>query len=112
MKLTEEQYLSLIRYEEFFRTAIKSKYSRFPGSSALHLIHEIYVNVTGIKQRLNASCSTCILRLLTDMGNIYFKEKEERESRVNVIQNEFPVEEKVEVKTEKRKYRQRKPKTT
>lgn len=102
--------MSLIPFEQNFRTAIRSRWSRFPGSAALTIMHGIYVQVTGNNQRLNASCSTCILRLLTELGNIYFKDKEDREEirRVSVLEKQIPKEEKVEVKTKKR---ERKPKT-
>lgn len=112
MKLTEEEYQSLSGYEQHFRTAVRSKWSRYPGSSALHLMHRIYCRITGSNQRLNASCSSCILRLLTDLGNIYFKEKEEREAlrKVEVQEKEMPTEAKVEVKTEKKKKRTSKKK--
>ena len=108
MKLTEEQYQLLSRYEEQFRTAVKSKWARFPGTAALHQIHSVYVQVTKRSMRLNTSCSTCSLRLLTEMGNIYFADKAERESksRVQVSKVQVATEEKVEVKTR----RGRKPK--
>lgn len=102
MKLTDEQFQTLSKYETQFRTAVKAKWARFPGTAALHEIHRIQFEVTKRKSVLNTSCSTCALRLLTEMGHIYFADKAERDekSRVNVIPDEVITQEKVEVKTE------------
>lgn len=112
MKLTDEQFQTLSQYETQFRTAVKARWARIPGTAALHEIHRIQFEVTKRKTALNTSCSTCALRLLTEMGNIYFADKAEREekSRVQVSDEQIPVQEKVEVKTDKPK-RGRKPKT-
>ena len=112
MRLTDEQYRILSKYEEQFRTAIKSRWARFPGTAAMHVIHNIKTQVTGHASRLNTSCSSCVLRLLTEMGNIYFADKAEREEQrtVSVMEKQMPVLEKVEVKTDRPK-RGRKPKT-
>ena len=111
MKLTDEQFQTLSQYETQFRTAVKARWARFPGTAALHEIHRIQFEVTKKKTALNTSCSTCVLRLLTDMGHIYFADKAEREetNRVQVSDEQIPVQEKVEVKTETK--RGRKPKT-
>ena len=111
MKLTDEQFQTLSKYETQFRTAVKARWARFPGTAALHEIHRIQFEVTKRKTALNTSCSTCALRLLTEMGHIYFADKAEREetNRVQVSDEQIPVQEKVEVKTETK--RGRKPKT-
>ena len=111
MRLTDEQFQILSQYETQFRTAVKARWARFPGTAALHEIHRIQFEVTKKKTALNTSCSTCVLRLLTDMGHIYFADKAEREetNRVQVSDEQIPVQEKVEVKTETK--RGRKPKT-
>lgn len=110
MKLTDEQFQVLSKYETQFRTAVKSRWARFPGTAALHEIHGIQRHVTGRATSLNTTCSTCVLRLLTEMGNIYFAEKAERDAqrKVDVVSDEVTTQEKVEVKTQAR--RGRKPK--
>lgn len=112
MRLTDEQFQILSKYETQLRTAVKARWARFPGTAALHEIHRIQFEVTKRKTALNTSCSTCVLRLLTEVGTVYFADKAEREqvNRVQVEDKEFPVQEKVEVKTDKPK-RGRKPKT-
>lgn len=111
MRLTDEQFQTLSKYEEQFRTAVKSRWARFPGTSAMHVIHNIKTQVTGHASRLNTSCSSCVLRLLTEMGNIYFADKAERETRkvVTVTAEELEFREKVVVIADKPK-RGRKPK--
>lgn len=111
MRLTDDQFIALSKYETQLRTAVKSRWARFPGTASLVEIHRIQEDVYGRKTSLNTSCSSCVLRLLTEMGNIYFADKEEREKtkRVGSSEEEVTTREKVEVKTEKPK-RGRKPK--
>lgn len=111
MRLTDEQFQTLSKYEEQLRTAVRSRWARFPGTSAMHVIHNIKTQVTGHASRLNTSCSSCVLRLLTEMGNIYFADKAERETRkvVTVTAEELEFREKVAVIADKPK-RGRKPK--
>lgn len=121
MKLTQQQFDALTPYEENFRTMVRSKWSRNPGSAALDLIHAIYVQVTGNTQRLNKGCQHCIMRLLTDMGRIYLADLEERNmavkeslnatKKVDVAETEISNPVKVEVKTETRKRGGRKPRS-
>lgn len=112
MRLTDEQFQTLSQYETQLRTAVRSRWARFPGTSAMVKIHKIHNEVFKRKTVLNSSCSSCILRLLTEVGTVYFADKAEREqvNRVQVEDKELPVQEKVEVKTDKPK-RGRKPKT-
>lgn len=119
MRLTDEQYEMLSAYETQLRTAVRSRWARFPGTSAMVKIHKIHNEVFKRKTVLNSSCSSCVLRLLTEVGTVYFADKAERfadkaereqVNRVQVEDKELPVQEKVEVKTDKPK-RGRKPKT-
>lgn len=111
MRLTDEQFQTLSQYETQLRTAVRSRWARFPGTSAMVKIHKIHNEVFKRKTVLNSSCSSCVLRLLTEIGTVYFADKAEREQkRVQVSDEQIPVQEKVEVKTDKPK-RGRKPKT-
>ena len=78
MRLTEEQYRLLERYEQNMRTALRSGYARNPGRLALLVIQDIYNDVAKVNNRINVGCSVCILNLLKDVGRIYFADKEER----------------------------------
>lgn len=111
MRLTDEQFQTLSQYETQLRTAVRSRWARFPGTSAMVKIHKIHNEVFKRKTVLNSSCSSCVLRLLTEIGTVYFADKAEREQkRVQVSDEQIPVQQKVEVKTDKPK-RGRKPKT-
>lgn len=77
MILTAEQLKMLEPYESHFRTAIDSRYARYPGANGITIIHSVYSQVAKSVPPLNTSCSSCIFRLLTEVGAIYFKDKEE-----------------------------------
>lgn len=77
MVLTKEQIEMLSPYEQHFTTAIRSKYARYPGLAGVQLIHKVLTEATGKPIHLNASCSSCVFRLLVDCGTLYFKDKEE-----------------------------------
>lgn len=77
MKLTEEQIQTLSQWEDNFRTAVCSSWTRNPGRAGLQVIHQIYTQVTGDTRRLNTNCNHCILSLVKDCGRLYFQDKEE-----------------------------------
>ena len=77
MTFTTEQLKALEPYEQHFTTAIRSKYARYPGVNGVRIIHGIYATAVKTAPALHASCSSCIFRLLTDVGTLYFKDKEE-----------------------------------
>lgn len=79
MRLSQEQYDALTPYAQHFETMARAKWARNPGSAALDIMHGIYVQVTGDRQRFNKGCSHCIMRLLTDLGRIYLADREERQ---------------------------------
>lgn len=104
MKLTQEQFDALAPYERNFDTAINHGWTRFPGGAALDLLHDILLTSTGLNLPLNKSCSHCIMDIVTEVGRIYFADKEERNRRVvDVAETETTNPVKAEVKT-KRKY--------
>lgn len=84
MVFTKEQMEMLSQYEQHFTTAIRSKYSRYPGQTGVQLIHKIYTEATKRDIHLNSSCSSCVFRLLVDCGTLYFKDKEELEKMAEV----------------------------
>ena len=76
MILTAEQLKMLEPYEEHFKTAIKSRYAKYPGINGVKTIYEIYSSVAKVP-KICFSCSNDVFRLLTEVGAIYFKDKEE-----------------------------------
>lgn len=78
MILTDEQMTALAVYEPYFKTAVNGNWARHPGQAALQVIHGVYTGATGDRRRLNASCQSCILHLIKDCGELYYKELAER----------------------------------
>ena len=74
MTFTKEQLKTLSAWEENFRTAVKAKWARTPGRTALRVIYDIFTQATGDRRRASDNCSTCILNLLTDCGKLYFED--------------------------------------
>lgn len=80
MKLTEQEFNTLARFEDKFSVALHSHYARGIGRTEAETLHPILCRVTGIQYRLNPSCSRCIYNLLCDLGKFYFADKAEREA--------------------------------
>lgn len=108
MTFTKEQLKTLAAWEENFRTAVKAKWARNPGRTALRTIYDIYTSATGDRRRFSDNCSTCILNLLTDCGKLYFNDlleaaAEDKTSKaVKVSEKAGKVARKVSVKTTKK----------
>lgn len=84
MTFTTEQIKALEPYEKHFTTALRSRYARYPGVNGVRIIHGIYAAAVKGVRSVNTSCSSCIFRLLTDVGTLYFKDKEEIEKQNEV----------------------------
>lgn len=76
MKLTKEQMDFLKPYEGRMETATKSNWASAVSQTELEGITQILNQVTGGNRRANANCASCILEILTDIGRIYFAQKE------------------------------------
>ena len=81
LKLNDEQYEYLSQFEDRFYTAVFADWARKPSPVVMQSIHRIWCEVTGRKEILRDSCAHCILRLMKDIGNLYYQEKAERERR-------------------------------
>lgn len=107
MRLTDEQFNALLPYQKQFETMVNARWARLPGRSALDLIHDIYVKVSGDTSKFSKSCSNCINRLMMNMGKIFLAELEERKREVAVKESLTTEPIKTEVKVTKRKYTKR-----
>lgn len=79
MKLTDKQFEALAKYEDNFRTAINSRWSRGISAAAYDFMREVYQSATGQTMPGRPSCGNCILRMLQAVGRLYFADKAERE---------------------------------
>lgn len=72
MKKQNVKYLK--QYEADMITALFHSYCRQLPSSTLMEIDRIFTDETGRVLKTNFSCSNCTLKLLKEMGKVYFKE--------------------------------------
>lgn len=86
--MTKEDIKYLEAYEQHFKTAINSNYTRNVVSSALDRMLEIYQKETGTPYRLCKSCTSSVLSFLKQIGKLYFKAVQEGKE-TNVIVNEL-----------------------
>lgn len=82
MTFDNDTYGFLSQFEDNFRTAINSRWSRHPGHQNLLRMGEIYNAATRQHRIIYTSCQACVLSFLTDIGRLYFADKESRENAV------------------------------
>ena len=107
MTFTTEQLQTLSQWEENFRTAVRARWARNPGRSGLRVIYDIYTSATGDQRRFSDNCNHCILSLLIDCGNAYFRDLTEKavsttKMEVKVSQEEKQVVRRARVKVTKK----------
>lgn len=107
MTFSKEELDELKPFEDYFFTATKAKYCRYPGKSALETIHRIFTSATKSNVRLNTGCGHCIFTLVRDCGVRYYADKAEMEAlatkEVKAEATEAKTEAKVPVKTKTKK---------
>lgn len=86
MKLTHEELAIVSQYEGNLRTAVRSRYLRHVGRSAIEKLVPIYNRATGYHVRVNDSCGACVLDFLQRLGALYFADVEELEAAKTVEQ--------------------------
>lgn len=72
MKKQNIKYLK--EYETDMITSLFHSYCRQIPTAVLMEIDRIYTEETGKTLRTNFSCSGCILKLMKEVGKLYFKE--------------------------------------
>ena len=75
-QLTKEQLSALEKFERFFNQAIGARYCSYPGSAGVEEMLSIWNEVTGEERRIRGGCSVCIFHLVSDLGTLYFAQKE------------------------------------
>jgi len=74
----------LTDYEPYFSTAVYQSYVRFPGRNNLLTIKNIAEQSLGRKIPLvNDACGNCVYRFIREMGEIYFRSKEQYQNASN-----------------------------
>ena len=72
MKKSNVKYLK--DFEADMITSLFHSYCRQIPTSILMEINRIYTEETGKRLNTNYSCSVCILKLMKEIGKVYFKE--------------------------------------
>ena len=73
----------LSKYESWFYTAVNSDYIRALWKNDFEILVPIYEKWTNTKLNLNMSCGKCRLAFIQKLGKLYYKNKEEYESKSN-----------------------------
>lgn len=73
----------LKKYENWFYTAVYADYIRALWKDDFEVLIPIYEKWSGRKTNINTSCGKCKLIFLKKLGELYFKNKEEYESKSN-----------------------------
>lgn len=102
MTFDNDTYAYLTQFEDNFRTAINSRWSRHPGHQNLRRMGEIYNHVTGTQRNVNTSCQACVLSFLTDIGKLYYADKAEREAAAEKPKKAAPKKKPAEGKSTKK----------
>lgn len=87
--MTEKQFEYLKRFENNFRTSINCNYTVNVPNFELDKIKAIYEEITGNKVYMCKYCSSDILNLLKNVGQLYFKEKERVELEQTLNNNKL-----------------------
>lgn len=81
MTFNKEQMEVLAKHEENFTRALNARWARNPGRAGLTEIYDALTAATGDNRHRNYNCQACILRLLRDVGKLYFADKAEAEAK-------------------------------
>ena len=74
---TKGQMAVLATYEDKMDVAIKGHYARAMKSIDVAILQDVHNNYTGGNRTFNSNCQACVLELLTDLGRIYFAQRDE-----------------------------------
>lgn len=104
-KMTKKELEFLSEYEQHFKTAINSNYTRNIVKSALEKMLDIYQRETGKQYKLCAHCPVSILGFLKVVGKMYFdivQQENEPKLKINGLEkNVTKMENKKEKKIKK-----------
>lgn len=83
LKLTDDEFKFLQEWDYRFFQAVKADYVSVPHPQAIREIHRIWCRVIGRQEIIRESCYHCVLRLMKDMGKVYFEEKDARDRKAS-----------------------------
>lgn len=103
--MTQEEIIFLSEFENNFKTAINSNYSRNIVKSKLEKMLDIYKRETGRDYTLCTHCTSSILLFLRLIGEVYFntvQKGNETELKTNELQNVVTKKENNKVKNRRK----------
>lgn len=78
MNFSDKTFEALAAYEDHFRTAVNSNYTRNPGRAALVTMIAAVKEATGRSLPPLFGCATCQLRIVKNAGRLWLADKAER----------------------------------
>lgn len=81
--LSDEAMNTLAPYKGLFEMFNRSKYVRYPGATALSLIHSVHAKETGHPLPFSTNCQQCMTRLFAELTPMYL-DTIERDARTTV----------------------------
>lgn len=81
--LSDEAMKALAPYKGLFEMFHRSKYVRYPGATALSLIHSVHAKETGHPLPFSSNCQQCMTRLFTELTPMYL-DTIERDARATI----------------------------
>jgi hypothetical protein len=99
--LTNEQMAALAPFEGRMQTALRSNWCAAVSAHDFNVVLQIYNSVTGGIRRNNPDCASCVLELFSDMGRIYFAQRDSNARKVEQSPIKAEKRAKIAVKTAK-----------
>jgi len=93
--ITSKQYETLISFESNFNTAINSNYIRAISKSNLEILMGVYKEIFNTEFRMTYNCPTCVFRLVSTLGNLFYEYKSTTPNQIEEVKIE-PIEVKKE----------------
>lgn len=81
--LSDEAMKTLAPYKGLFEMFHRSKYVRYPGATALSLIHSVHAKETGHPLPFSSNCQQCMTRLFAELTPMYL-DTIERDARTTI----------------------------
>ena len=76
-KLTQDEMTFLAAYERQMKTAVEARWCSNIPQNGIDGMLRLWENLTGTTRPFRVGCSNCILHLVMDLGQLYFKQKAE-----------------------------------
>lgn len=97
--LSKDDMTFLASYEKQMRTAVQARWISHLPDVALQRMLEIWENLTGERRSYRKGCDNCALGLVSDLGRLYFRQKEAEAQKLEKAQAQGSEESSTEKET-------------